>query len=179
MSSTITYKLYIFDLDGTLYRGEEAIEHAAEVVGLLSARGARIAYVTNNATRSRSTLCAKLRGLGFPAKESEIVTSATAAAGWCQSHRLRSVGAIGEPGLTQSLEEGGITVFPPDSEWPENLDAVVVGLYREIHYRHIDKAMQAFARDWDDDTRRRAMLALTGLRRNLFPHASPYGAVAA
>lgn len=143
MSSTITYKLYIFDLDGTLYRGDEAIEHAAEVVGLLSARGARIAYVTNNATRSRPTLCAKLRGLGFSAQESEIVTSATAAAGWCQGHRLRSVGVIGEAGLTQSLEEGGIRVFPPDSEWPENLDAVVVGLYREIHYRHIDKAMQA------------------------------------
>ncbi|MFT3978716.1 MAG: FUSC family protein, partial [Sphingomonas bacterium] len=43
----------------------------------------------------------------------------------------------------------------------------------------IDKAMQAFSRDEDDDTRRRAMLALTGLRRNLFPAAAPYGAAVA
>ncbi|WEK44793.1 MAG: FUSC family protein [Candidatus Sphingomonas colombiensis] len=39
----------------------------------------------------------------------------------------------------------------------------------------IDQAMQAFSHDEDIDVRRRAVLALTGLRRNLFPMAAPYG----
>lgn len=40
----------------------------------------------------------------------------------------------------------------------------------------IDQAMRAFSHDEDADVRRRAVLALTGLRRNLFPGAPPYGA---
>ncbi len=38
----------------------------------------------------------------------------------------------------------------------------------------IDRAMEAFSHDTDTEVRRRAVLALTGLRRNLFPAAPAY-----
>ncbi|MBN8848382.1 MAG: FUSC family protein [Sphingomonas sp.] len=43
----------------------------------------------------------------------------------------------------------------------------------------IDRAMQAFSHDGDGGIRRSAVLALTGLRRNLFPEAPAYHAEAA
>lgn len=43
----------------------------------------------------------------------------------------------------------------------------------------IDQAMQVFSHAEDGDVRRRAVLALTGLRRNLFPAAPAYCAMAA
>lgn len=42
----------------------------------------------------------------------------------------------------------------------------------------IDRAMEAFSHDTDTVVRRRAVLALTGLRRNLFPAAPAYGVAA-
>ncbi len=42
------YGLYAFDLDGTIYRSDEAIDGAAETVRTLLARGARVVYLTNN-----------------------------------------------------------------------------------------------------------------------------------
>ncbi len=46
------YRGYVFDLDGTLYRGEEAISGAVEKVRELAEAGAVVRYVTNNSTQT-------------------------------------------------------------------------------------------------------------------------------
>ncbi|MCM6778768.1 HAD-IIA family hydrolase [Nocardia sp. CDC159] len=68
----------LLDLDGTLYRGHDAIPGAAEA--LSADTGQRLMYVTNNASRSATAVAAHLADLGFGATEQEVVTSAQAAA---------------------------------------------------------------------------------------------------
>lgn len=145
MSKGRLYKLYIFDLDGTLYRGEEAIPFAAESVATLEAAGAKIAYVTNNATRTRDYLTARLRRMGFAANPNQIESSASLAADYCLEQGLGPVGLIGETGLCESMKDLGIRFYGPDEEWPDQLAAVFVGLFRDMRYLHIDKAMQAIS----------------------------------
>ena len=92
------YSCYAFDLDGTLYCGNEVIPGAREVVSVLESRGAKILYVTNNSGLMRSEYVTKLEQLGFPVSEGQVVTSGLVAGSYCVSHGFARVFVVGEPG---------------------------------------------------------------------------------
>jgi HAD superfamily hydrolase (TIGR01458 family) len=70
----------LLDVDGVLHVSGEPIPGAPEAVAELRARGHRLRFVTNNTTRSRATLAAELRELGIELDDSELQTTAAAAA---------------------------------------------------------------------------------------------------
>ena len=63
-----------------LYRGPEPVEHAAAAVREARAVGMRLAYVTNNASRSPQEVAAHLSELGIASVADDVVTSGQAAA---------------------------------------------------------------------------------------------------
>lgn len=133
----MAFRGYIFDLDGTLYRGNEAIPYAVDSVRSLSDQGALIRYVTNNSTQTREYFAEKLSRMGFPATHHQVVSSASGTAEYLVSQGLESAYVVGESGLGETLTEYGIQVTE-DS----NVDAVVVGLCRHFSYDLMNEAMQ-------------------------------------
>ncbi|HET6645240.1 MAG TPA: hypothetical protein VFG65_07055, partial [Fimbriimonadales bacterium] len=99
------YKLYVVDLDGVLYRGEEVIPGAVEAVSRIRER-AEIRFLTNNSTLARSDFADKLLRLGFNANPAEIYTSAFGAA---IIVRDSSGYVVGEEGVRAELNMGGFT----------------------------------------------------------------------
>ncbi len=110
------YPLYIFDLDGTLWRGWEAIPGAVETVAQLRAEGAQIRYLTNNSSTERKDYVHKLRQLGFEAELHEVYSSATGSASRLIELGMRTVHVLGEPGLVNTLCEAGLVVVNADGE---------------------------------------------------------------
>ncbi len=75
------YDILMFDLDGVVYIGDEAVEGAAAALRRAAEMGSHLAYVTNNASRTPKMTADRLRGLGMPVgADSDVVTSAQAAA---------------------------------------------------------------------------------------------------
>src|SRR5215469_6753841 len=74
------YDVALLDLDGVVYSGPDPIPGAAAALGAAREAGMRLAFVTNNASRSPSAIAEQLRRLGVPAASSDVVTSAQAAA---------------------------------------------------------------------------------------------------
>lgn len=141
------YRAYIFDLDGTIYRGKEALPHAVEVVAELQARGAQVFYLTNNAGETRAFFTQKLSNMGFRVKPEEIHSSATGTADHLVSVGARSAYAIGMPGLVQTLRDAGIAVVNVDDNGvvgPNGVqaDVVVVGICRSLTYDLLDYGLQ-------------------------------------
>ncbi len=142
------YSCYAFDLDGTLYRGQEVVPGAPETLAYLEKRGADILFVTNNSGMTRSQYVAKLEKLGFRATPDQVITSGRQAASVCASEGLRRIFVVGEPGLVATLREFDITVVNADEEGnvtPTDIeaDAVVSGICREaLSYQLLDAAMQ-------------------------------------
>ncbi|HBW19787.1 MAG TPA: HAD family hydrolase, partial [Actinobacteria bacterium] len=64
----------MLDLDGVVYLGGQAIPGAADALGKARGQGMRLAFVTNNASRSPSAIAGQLTGLGVPAEAGDIVT---------------------------------------------------------------------------------------------------------
>lgn len=104
----------IFDLDGVIYRGHTPIPGAAAALGKIRAVGYSIAFITNNATRSRSQLRRRLAKMGVHVSVDEIMTSAYAAARYLQQMkpRPRAAYALGERGLRNELRGTGFAVLP-------------------------------------------------------------------
>ncbi len=141
------YPLYIFDLDGTLYRGDLPIEEASKSLGKLRAEGSGIRFLTNNSSQTREFFLAKLLGLGIEAKIEEIYTTALGSAKYLLSQGLQSVFAVGEAGLVSTLRSEGLTVANSgndgitDCQGGES-DSVLVGLCKHFNYNFMNAAMQ-------------------------------------
>ncbi len=143
------YPLYIFDLDGTLFRGNEPIPGAAETVAQLRREGAKIRYLTNNSSTTRADYQAKLDRLGFAAAEQEIYSSATGSASRLQELGTTTVFVVGEPGLITTLQQAGIQVLNVDDEGKAGPsqsavepEALLVGICRTFTYALLSAAMQ-------------------------------------
>ena len=134
--SSRRFPLYIFDLDGTLFRGAAAIPGAVETIAALRAAGSKIRYVTNNSTLARDSYVDKLSRMGFPVEPGEVYSSALGAAEYLRGTVARAH-VVGEIGLTSALEAAGIR-----SDGLDPPDAVVVGLCRGFDYERMTRAMR-------------------------------------
>ena len=56
---------FVFDMDGTLYLGNNVIEGAHELIALLEEKGIKYFYFTNNSSRSPMEYVSRLNRLGF------------------------------------------------------------------------------------------------------------------
>jgi 4-nitrophenyl phosphatase len=129
----------LFDLDGTLYRGDRALPGAPELVHRLEARGVACWFVTNNSTRTPQEVADHMRRLGFAAKPERIVTSAQAAALYiAERHPGGKAYVIGERGLQEAVRDAGI----PVAREGERADIVVQGLDRSLTYDRLCRAVQ-------------------------------------
>ena len=74
------YDLAMLDLDGVVYVGGDAVPGAPDHLAAAREAGMRLAFITNNAARPPAQVAEHLRELGVAAEESDVVTSAQAAA---------------------------------------------------------------------------------------------------
>jgi HAD superfamily hydrolase (TIGR01450 family) len=136
------YDVALLDLDGVVYRGEEAIPDAAAALAKSTAAGLRRAFVTNNASRSPEKVAEHLRLLGIPAAPEEIVTSAQAAA-HLLADRLPTgacVLVVGTDSLAREVTGRGLTLASTAQEAPA---AVVQGYSPDTGWRILAEAVVA------------------------------------
>ena len=59
-------KLFLFDMDGTLYLGDNVYEGAIELMEDLPRLGKKYIYLTNNSSRAGEDYITRLQRLCFP-----------------------------------------------------------------------------------------------------------------
>jgi 4-nitrophenyl phosphatase len=148
-------RLVIFDLDGVIYRGADAVPGARELVGWLHERGALVRFATNNSMVARPGYVERLGAMGIPTAVDEIATSTSATVEHLRRHApgVRRVLAIGADGMRDELREAGLEVTMArdlahghdGGPLPTAFDAVVVGLDPSVDYGRLAVAMRAVA----------------------------------
>ncbi len=102
------YDVILLDLDGVLYRWPDPIPGAADAVAALREAGKRLAFVTNNSSRTPAQVAERLRSVGVTASSEEVVTSALVTATILSERGVRSAFVVGEEGLVEALAAAGI-----------------------------------------------------------------------
>jgi 4-nitrophenyl phosphatase len=136
----VTAPVVACDLDGVVWRGDDAIAPAATGIAALRAAGLHVAFVSNNSNSPVGDVVAKLERMGVPAGADDVVTSAMAAA-WLLAQSLTRgarVLACAGPGVREALVEHKLL---PVDDGPA--DAVVVGFHRDFDYAGLDRASAA------------------------------------
>lgn len=136
------------DLDGVVYAGAGALPHAVE--SLTKARnGRRLAYITNNASRTDASVAAHLSELGLPTAPAEIVTSPQAAMRLLATRvaPASTILVVGGEGLVSEVEKAGFTVTRSAEDSPA---AVVQGFAPEVGWAQLAEAAYALALPEDE-----------------------------
>ncbi len=139
------YDVGVLDLDGVIYIGHDPVPRAAEALAKARATGMRLAFATNNASRTPSATAALLTEVGVPAEAGDVVTSAQAAARLL-AERLPAgskVLVVGGMGLRQALYAAGLRPVSTAAEEPA---AVVQGYTPGLSYDQMAEGGQAVAR---------------------------------
>jgi HAD superfamily hydrolase (TIGR01450 family) len=142
-------KGFMFDLDGTLLLsdrhlgGYELLPGAIEVLQRLRERDIPFVVLTNGSAYPPPEQAAKLRALGLPVGDEQMLTPSSVAAELMARKAVRRALILGGAGVGFALGQAGIeTVFPGD-EGASAVDAVYVGWHPDCNMRDIEVACQA------------------------------------
>jgi glycerol 3-phosphatase-2 len=133
------YDVALLDLDGVVYSGPLAIPGAPAALTRAREAGLRLAFVTNNASRSPSAVAEHLTRLGVAARSADVVTSAQAAATLIAA-RVPPGSAVlvaGSNGLRLAVRERGLRPVSLAADRPV---AVVQGFVPGISYELLAEA---------------------------------------
>jgi glycerol 3-phosphatase-2 len=136
------YDLVIFDLDGVVYLIDRPIPGAVEAISRLRAAGRRLAYATNNASRRPADVAALLAGMGIPATDAEVYTSARASAALL-AERLPAAApvlVVGAEALRAEVRDAGLKVVTSADDAPA---AVVQGYGPQVGWADLAEACVA------------------------------------
>jgi HAD superfamily hydrolase (TIGR01450 family) len=146
------YAAYVFDLDGTIYLGDELLPGARRLVEALRERDIPVRFASNNPTRDPEQYAEKLAGLGLPTPAADIVNSTVTMTRWLLDHHPGAVVfPIAEEPLRRALSDAGIRI----SEDPAEIDIVIASYDRGFEYRKLQIAFDAIR------VHRRAILVAT------------------
>ena len=71
-------KLFLLDMDGTIYLGERLFDGTADFLSWIRANGGQYAFLTNNSSRGIEGYLAKMERMGIPQSADNFLTSADA-----------------------------------------------------------------------------------------------------
>lgn len=132
----------ICDLDGVVYRGDQAVPGSPEALRRLTQDGRRVVFVTNNSTRTPVDSARKIELItGVEIDPGEICTSAMASVS-VLTDADSPVLVVGEDGIQRAVEEAGLETTTESAM----ARSVVVGLYRGLRYDDIAMAAEAVRR---------------------------------
>lgn len=144
------YAGLVCDLDGVVYRGPDAIDHAVDALEAVREQGARIVYATNNASRPPEKVAEHLRELGLTCEPGDVVNSSQAGAGIVAQlvEPGATVLAVGGPGVAQALTEAGFEPVTPrqrieDPQVTGRIAAVLQGYGTDIAWADLAEAAYA------------------------------------
>ena len=127
-------KLYLFDMDGTLYIGNRLFDFTEDLLKAIKSNGAKYMFMTNNSSKSVSAYIEKLKKLGIDACYDDFITSSQATAYYLKKHYPNSnLYVCGTNSLKEELEKEGFTV----TEKQEETECIVMGFDTELTFKKL------------------------------------------
>ena len=124
------FDAFLFDLDGTLYHGEELLPHVREALFRLRSAGKPVRFVTNDPRPTRAEVTRRLTKMGIEVQQQEVFTSGWATAKYLGESGVRSTYVVGSPGLIREIRQAGVEVI--ESGQPETVVVGVMSIFLMI-----------------------------------------------
>lgn len=146
------FEAYLFDIDGTIYLGDELLPGVQRTISTLRGMGRHLRFLSNNPTRDPQMYADKLTRLGVPTPVGDITNTVVTTVSWLSTYHPGAVlFPIAEAPLCHALRDAGFEL----SDDPSRIDVVIASYDRHFDYRKLQVAFDAL---W---LHRRAILVQT------------------
>ncbi len=127
-------KLFLFDMDGTLYLGDRLFDFTNELLATIKANGGRYMFMTNNSSKSVKDYISKLEKLGINADYDDFITSSQATAFYLKKHHPNAKLYVCG---TQSLKDEFIKEGFNLTENTDDTECIVMGFDTELNFKKL------------------------------------------
>ncbi len=127
-------KLFLFDMDGTLYLGDRLFDFTNELLSTIKAIGGRYMFMTNNSSKSVKDYILKLKKLGIKADYDDFITSSQATAFYLKKHHPNAkLYVCGTQSLKDELSNEGFIL----TEDTAQTECIVMGFDTELNFKKL------------------------------------------
>jgi len=131
-------KLFLLDMDGTIYLDEELFPGTLPFLDYIKRSGGKHLFLTNNSSRSVQTYIQKLARLGITAEAEDFLTSTNALIeDLKQQNPYRLCYAFGTAAFRQQLAEAGI---PITDKLSDDINCLLIAFDTELTFQKLEDA---------------------------------------
>ena len=139
-------KLYLLDMDGTLYLDNDLFEGVHAFLDAIKSRGGRYLFLTNNSSKSVEKYVQKLCSLGISATSEEFLTSTNATILDLQKHDYKKIYAFGTTSFKEQLKQARL---PITDRLDDDIDCLLMGFDTELTFSKLEDACILLGRGVD------------------------------
>jgi HAD superfamily hydrolase (TIGR01457 family) len=138
-------RLFLLDLDGTIYLDNNLFEHSLDLLKYVKSIGGKYIFLTNNSSKSVNDYIIKLSKLSIEVDSSNFMTSSQATSLHLkQKYFNNKIYVLGTESLKKELSEDGLNIVDVYSDF---IDCLVVGFDTELMYSKLDDACRILSKD--------------------------------
>ena len=148
MNELTNKRLFLLDMDGTLYLDDRLFPGAADFLAKIRACGGKYLFLTNNSSKGVDAYVAKMTRLGVPAAPADFLTSVDALIVFLErtygaAVKKKKMYVVGTRSFCAQLATAGFLL----TETPDDDTALLIlGFDRELTYRKLEDACRLLAR---------------------------------
>lgn len=131
-------KLFLLDMDGTIYLGDTLFDGTLDFLNTVKEKGGKYLFVTNNSSRSVSAYVARLQGMGIPSSADDFLTSVDALIWYLKGKYDEAlIYAFGTKTFREQLSEAGFRVT---DKLEDGISLLVCGFDTELTFQKLEDA---------------------------------------
>lgn len=130
-------KLFLLDMDGTIYLDNELFDGTLEFLSLVKSIGGRYIFLTNNSSKGVDKYIEKLKGMGIESTVDDFLISTDATILYLKEKKYKKIYAFGTKSFVEQLKNSGLSVT---TEREEGIDCLCLSNDTELTFKKLEDA---------------------------------------
>lgn len=138
MNTLKTKKLFLLDMDGTIYLDNDLFDGTLDFLEYVKKSGGRYIFLTNNSSKSVDKYIEKLGGMGIRADADDFYTSVNATIHVLKTeYNFKKIYALGTSSFVKQLSDADLPVV---TELQDGIDCLCMGFDTELSFKKLEDA---------------------------------------
>lgn len=137
MSNLKNKKLFLLDMDGTIYLDNDLFDGTLDFLDYVKKIGGRFIFLTNNSSKSVDKYIEKLANLGINSVKEDFLTSTDATIFYLKNKNYNKIYAFGTESFKDQLRKSGLNIT---DKLEDGIDCLCMGFDTEITFQKLEDA---------------------------------------
>ncbi len=130
-------KLFLLDMDGTIYLDNDLFDGVTDFLDYIKSVGGRYIFLTNNSSKSVDKYIEKLASLGISSTAEDFLTSTDATILYLKKKNYKKIYAFGTASFKEQLKNSGL---PITDKLEDEIDCLCMGFDTELTFKKLEDA---------------------------------------